>query len=126
MVAALLALALVVAGVLTVTNLRGQLVAQVDDQLTSAVSDQRAFNQLLGELSDGRDPFGSDALPTRYVVQVWVDGEPVSDEPLHDPRQDALPQLDRAHPRPGRRRAAASSAPSPAPTAPAGARRRSR
>ena len=94
-VAALLALALVGAGSLTVANLRGQLVAQVDDQLRSVTTEKQALNRLVGQLRrDESSPFGEDPLPSRYVVRVWFDDEETPDSPaLYDGEPDRLPDL---------------------------------
>lgn len=94
-VAALLALALVGAGTLTVANLRGQLVAQVDDQLRSVTTEKQALNRLVDQLRrDDSSPFGEDPLPSRYVVEVFFDDEAAGDSgPLYDGSPDRLPDL---------------------------------
>ncbi len=95
LVAALLTLALVAVGVLTVTNLRAQLVEQVDAQLRSVVQEPRALTGLVTQLqSGGRGPLGDDPLPSRYVVRVWFDDPAMTDsEALSDGPQGPLPDL---------------------------------
>ncbi len=95
LVAALLTLALVAVGVLTVTNLRGQLIEQVDAQLGSVAQERRALNELVTDLqSGGSRPFGDDPLPSRYVVEVFFDDTTLEDSgPLYDGAGESLPEL---------------------------------
>jgi two-component system OmpR family sensor kinase len=94
-VAALLTVALVAVGVLTVTNLRGQLLKQVDAQLRSVVQERGALEQLVDQLQTrGGGPIGDDPLPSRYVVEIFFDDPAVRDSgPLHDGPEGPLPRL---------------------------------
>jgi two-component system OmpR family sensor kinase len=93
-VAVLLAVALVAAGTLTVTNLRGQLVTQVDAQLASVTQDPGSLERLVEQLQREGAPVGEDALPSRYVVEVFFDDASVEDSgPLSDGTTKGLPDL---------------------------------
>jgi hypothetical protein len=93
-VAGLLAAALALAGLLTVTTLRAQLTAQVDEQLRQASHDIGRFFQSEGpgpgrDGDDGQDSFGSS-----YVAQVWLAGG-TSLGPFTDRRGAAAQRRDR-------------------------------
>lgn len=93
-VAGLLTLALVAVGVLTVTNLRAQLLEQVDAQLRSVVQQDSALDRLLNELQSGNSGPMNDPLPSRYVVEIFFDDPALVDSgPLHDSNETALPDL---------------------------------
>jgi two-component system OmpR family sensor kinase len=91
-VAGLLAAALALAGLLTVTTLRAQLTAQVDEQLRQASHDIGRFFQSEGpgpgrDGDDGQDSFGSS-----YVAQVWLAGG-TSLGPFTDRPKDGYPDI---------------------------------
>jgi len=96
-VAGLLALALVAAGALTLTSLRGQLQARVDEQLMAVASRQAFPTMLNGLRSDDssnavRHGPGGDPLPSSFVVLVgFDDGRRLG--PFYDRADYGLPQL---------------------------------
>ncbi len=96
-VAGLLAIALVAAGALTLTSLRGQLQARVDEQLT-LVASRQAFPAMLNRLRPGADADhdrhgpGADPLPSSFVVQVGFDDGRLLG-PFYDRVDNGLPEL---------------------------------